>query len=197
MSYAIMVWRVDIDELKSWHGCKDAARLAKLMDDPDVAEAIGEYAEEHEEEIEEGMPSLDQALRNIAFGETTHTTPDGWSGTHVRALELLIEASGGVSLNNDEVSPISAGWVGDIKVLSDLVYSKLAPIPIPEGNGAVGHFSAAEVGSKLTQIEGADLAVLAKGQTNNDEATHRILKQYKTWLSEAKKAKQGLVAFLY
>jgi hypothetical protein len=200
MSYTIFPYLVDLDQLRAIYGSNNMALLGELdtafadrFEEDEGSSVVldfgslgsgNEWVRVPNESLEEGLPRLRQALRELITGEIQ--SEDGVK--HMQALELRCEHLG-IALPNDHFVGLNSrafGILEQISGINELIDSYNSPMPIPPTWGVVSmwNLTAKEAARRLAQFD----IVTFPAVTIDPEWIIVMQEQYRFWLQESVKS---------
>ena len=196
MSYALVVYSVPLDELRSVFNSHDNELLEAI--ESEDAGFLAETDEIFQDHRDDGPFTCLGAIAQIINGEKFRTS---WDGLYVYAFEAICRALGGELDNRAFQPPIRWEWIETVdeslvKIGFPLRVSQLAvggcPIDIPHNAGipAVGWWSPQDMRAVHPTLDGVLLdgvdADIAEAVTN-----------IRSWLDEARQSDQVCLVGIY
>ena len=188
MSYGVHAYAVDLGRIRSLVGSGDEALLGQLLSEH--AADLPQLDELLEVEIDEGEPSVTDALRLILRGEMGDAEPD--NAQYGYALELICRSIGH-SMFPAQLVQLSAEWLGkqsELNVLGAVSGPLTGLIPLPFEFPGVGCIGPDEIDSRLQRAHEAASRVA-------DPVAIDCYGEYIGWLEAARERNAALVSFLY
>lgn len=185
MSYSTTLYAVDIEHLQATFGSQDAALLANI--ERKYAGEIADSNTSFDEEIAEGAPTRQKALREIIDGEITR--PD-YGFQYGYALEYLCRHLGEIVASRFLNGVF--GSLADLEVDTFLAQDRL-PLPLPEPDDFpfISYMTPEEITEELQRLAGMDLSY------PEDEEIEAERHDFRDCLKKAEAAQLGIVAFYY
>jgi hypothetical protein len=197
MSAGIVPFLVQLEEVRSFQGSNDSARLGRL--EALFKREIADNAALHRQAIADGAPNLGEALRQICAGASLDHR---FGAQYVYALELLC-AHAGQKLRNATVYPVDDEWLmrvvdpvfdawrlADFLKFKRLIYGRW-PIKLPHAEfPRGGTLEADEVERALAVMRGGALPKF-------DREVIGVIGEVRGWLEAAAARKAGIVCFYY
>jgi len=183
MGYSTVFYAIDLSRLRSALGSKDEHLLQAIA--KANSDQIEESNEWFEDEIDEGAPSLSDALRQLVMGEPL----DDDSGfMYAYATELLVSHLG-ERLDVDDI-----GWVSDLKLDSPLDLDHRIPVEIPQPADfpSFSHLTRDELQPQLETIQR-----VMQADTTDEDGLNDLRQELHDALHHARKKKLDVVTFTY
>lgn len=213
MSYTLMPYLVDLEELRRAVGSKDEALLAVMKQSmPEVFEEEEVVDHEEDEEL-----SLGQAVRHLVMGEPPDTESAHQYGY---ALEQLCRHLGEEPEERDCWCDIR--WTVLETTGMEEVLKTGSPVPLPPINDfpTIGHLKAEQIEAIVAKMGDGHLKTAAPSGRKprrsfqswllekamnrltrrgpmTDEDVRELLDEYESWLRAAAAKKKSLVFFYY
>lgn len=191
MGYVLKPYAVDVDALVAKHGCKDDQFLRAVERQFAGPLSTDECKLASERKQCPGRPSLRDALRRLVAGETQQASEGErlwYQPYYGYALELLCRVIGR-ALYNSEFESIHLSFLEKLKVMGPLLNAPpLPPVKDPRDFPFVHHLTAEQVSREDKRLD-------SNRAWSADPMIRAAEDQYRSWISAAAKAGQGLVAF--
>jgi hypothetical protein len=167
MGYTTSFYAVDLDDLRSVIGTQDAALPAALK--AEFADDIADSAAWHSDRIDDGAPTLDQALTQLLHGDALDAAHGFQYGY---ALELLCRHFG-ARVDDDDI-----GFVAQLGLQTSLNADHRLPIalPKPEDFPSINYLTRVELPEELARLEAQTRQTRDKGLAEAQRGLLEILR---------------------